>query len=173
MRPSCAANPQERISASSGTKLQRGLELLPTTKWTQVLFPDQPPIIHRRSLFSFPAQLTDNNLALLTGKKGSGHPKDQDQSTPQCPSTGEEASSPSMRQASRVGAPATTFCKASNHGRRAPQAHAFVLDCDLLMTQDPHNILFQRERGGRETLCPTCDSRKAKHSRTACHRQAP
>ena len=96
-----------------------------------------------------------------------------------------------------------TFCEvSSNHGRRARQTdrrspgfhqrvenrlprgvpHAFQYSSgevpgvrlSLLMTQDPHNMLLQRERGGRETLCPTCDRRKPKHSRTlACHRQAP
>ena len=121
MRPS--ANNQEGIGASGGTKLQRGLgeggvqapgytdSSEPSTKRTQVQWASI-------DVAFFSAQLTDNNFALSTGKKGSGPPKGPRPEHPNAFSTGEEASSPSIRQASKASAPAngSTRTRASTNG---------------------------------------------------------
>ena len=61
---------------------------------------------------------TDNNLALSTRKKGSGHPKGSRPKPPNAFSTGDQARSPSFRQATRAGAPAngSTRTRASTNG---------------------------------------------------------
>ena len=86
--PSCATNPQERTSASRGTRLQRAKkkksghpktcplipELHPATNESQVL--PRPAANHPPTQPHFSVQLTGNCLALSTRKKGSGHPEE-------------------------------------------------------------------------------------------------
>ena len=121
------------------------------------------------------SQLANRSSALSIREKGSGHPEGQDQSR-QCLFHWGWTWSHSVRPATMEGAPAKRIDArqdSSNEWRTAsPEVSHTPSNTAVERSQvfgcghvGPY-ILLQRERGGRETLCPTCDSRKPKHRRT-------
>ena len=130
------------------------------------------------------SQLANRSSALSTCKKGSRHPKGR---RPQCLSTGGKAciygkasnKGKRARQTDRrspqipptCGEPTPQRCPLPtppllhgfqhwNTGRRPLCPNVAMRPTSLSMTQDPHSLLEQRGRGGRESLCPISNVRK-------------